>query len=100
MAIVMWWLVRQTVNVKPWTEQRSVEIMQGDGGLSLPSVKVGLGVFLAVATSLSALSMSAYHMRTMGQDWTKLPVPRVLWLNSADLILSTVAMQRKRADER
>jgi len=100
MAIVMWWLVRQTVNVKPWTEQRSVEIMHGDGGLSLPSVKVGLGVFLAVATSLFALLISAYHMRMMGEDWTKLPVPRVLWLNSAVLILASVAMQRTRAAAR
>ena len=39
----------------------------------MPPVKVGLGVFLAVATSLFALLISAYHMRMMGQDWTTLP---------------------------
>jgi cytochrome c oxidase subunit 3 len=92
MAIIVWWLVRQTVNVKPWLEQRPIEIVHGDGALSLPPVKVGLGVFLAVATSLFALLISAYHMRMMGADWTRLPVPRVLWLNSAVLILASIAM--------
>ena len=100
MAIIVWWLVRQTVNVKPWLEQRPIEIVRGDGALSLPPVKVGLGVFLAVATSLFALLISAYHMRMMGADWTRLPVPRVLWLNSAVLILASIAMQWTRVAAR
>jgi cytochrome c oxidase subunit III len=100
MAIIVWWLVRQTVNVKPWMEQRPIEIVHGDGALSLPLVKVGLGVFLAVVTSLFALLISAYHMRMMGEDWTRLAVPRVLWLNTAVLILASVAMQRTRGAAR
>jgi cytochrome c oxidase subunit 3 len=100
MAIVVWWLVRQTVNVKPWMEQRPIEVVHGDGALSLPSVKVGLGVFLAVATSLFALLISAYHMRMMGEDWTRLPIPRVLWLNTGVLILASVAMQWTRTAAR
>lgn len=100
MAIIVGWLVRQTVNIKPWTEQRPIEIVDGDGALSLPPVKVGLGVFLAVATSLFALLISAYHMRMMGEDWIRLAVPRVLWLNSAVLILASVAMQRTRVAAR
>ena len=100
MAIVVWWLVRQTVNVKPWMEQRPIEIVRGDGALSLPPVKVGLGVFLAVATSLFALLISAYHMRMLGEDWTRLAVPRVLWLNTGLLLLSSVAMEWTRAAAR
>ena len=100
MAIIVWWLVRQTVNVKPWLEQRPIEIAHGDGALSLPPVKVGLGVFLAVATSLFALLISAYHMRMTGEDWTRLAVPRVLWLNTAVLILASVAMERTRVAAR
>ena len=96
MAVVIWWLVRQTVNVKPWVEQRPADNVLGDGALSLPPVKVGLGVFLAVATSLFALLVSAYHMRMMGDDWVRLPVPKVLWLNTAVLIFASVAMQRTR----
>jgi cytochrome c oxidase subunit 3 len=100
MAIIVGWLVRQTVNVKPWLEQRPIEIVHGDGALSLPPVKVGLGVFLAVASSLFALLISAYHMRMMGEDWTRLAVPKVLWLNTAVLILASVAMQRTRVAAR
>jgi cytochrome c oxidase subunit 3 len=100
MAIIVGWLVRQTVNVKPWLEQRPIEIVHGDGALSLPPVKVGLSVFLAVATSLFALLISAYHMRMMGEDWTRLAVPRVLWLNTAVLILASVAMQWTRVAAR
>jgi cytochrome c oxidase subunit 3 len=100
MAIIVWWLVRQTVNVKPWLEQRPIEIVHGDGALSLPPVKVGLGVFLAVATSLFALLISAYHMRMVGEDWTRLALPRVLWLNTAVLVLASVAMQWTRGAAR
>ena len=97
MAVVVWWLLRPTLNVKPWVEQRPIKNVDAEGTLPLPPVKVGLGVFLAVATSLFALLISAYHMRMMGEDWTRLAVPRVLWLNTGVLILSGVAMQWTRA---
>jgi cytochrome c oxidase subunit 3 len=100
MAVVVWWLVRQTVNVKPWNAQHASEMASGDGALSQPSVKVGLGVFLAVATSLFALLISAYHMRMMGEDWVRLSIPKVLWLNTAVLILASVAMQWTRGAAR
>jgi len=92
MAVVVGWLLRQTLNVKPWVSQRSVATIDGDGAFQLPTVKVGLWVFLAVATSLFALLISAYHMRMMEADWTRLPLPKVLWLNTAVLILSSLAM--------
>jgi cytochrome c oxidase subunit 3 len=92
MAVVVGWLLRQTLNVKPWVSQRSVATVDGDVAFQLPTVKVGLWVFLAVATSLFALLISAYHMRMMETDWSRLPLPRVLWLNTAVLILSSLAM--------
>ncbi len=97
MAVVVWWLLRPTLNVKPWVEQRPIKNVDAEGTLPLPPVKVGLGVFLAVATSLFALLISAYHMRMMAADWTHLALPRVLWLNTGVLILSGVAMQWTRA---
>lgn len=97
MATVVWWLFRQTINVRPWIAQRPIENVYGDGALSLPPVKVGLGVFLAVATSLFALLISAYYMRMAGADWTTLAVPKGLWLNTGALILSSVAMQWTRS---
>lgn len=93
MAIVVGWLVRKTLNTAPWVEERSVEVGSRDGALALLPVQVGLGVFLAVATSLFALLITAYHMRMMEADWTTLDLPRVLWLNTAVLILASIAMQ-------
>ena len=93
MAVVVWWLFRQTINVSPWIEQSQADNVSGDGAFSLPPMKVGLGVFLAVATSLFALLVSAYFMRMAGADWTTLAVPKALWLNTGALILSSVAMQ-------
>ena len=93
MATIVWWLIRQTINVSPWIERRPIEDVPGDGAFSLPPVKVGLGVFLAVATSLFALLVSAYFMRMAGADWTTLAVPKGLWLNTGALVLSSVAMQ-------
>ncbi len=93
MAVIVWWLVKQTLNTKPWVERRASETLQDHGTLSLPSIKVGLGVFLAVATSLFALLISAYFMRMMEEDWIALSIPRVLWLNTILLVLSSIAMQ-------
>ncbi len=93
MAIVVGWLIRQTLNVRPWIEQHPIETAGTEGALSLPPIKVGLGVFLAVATSLFALLISAYFMRRMSTDWVTLAVPKVLWLNTGVLILASVAMQ-------
>ena len=64
--------MRHTLNVSPWIERRAIEIARGNGELAMPPVQVGLGVFLAVATSLFALLISAYHMRMMEADWTTL----------------------------
>ncbi len=97
MAVVIWWLVRPTLNVKPWVEQRPLANDHGGDGLALPPVKVGLGVFLAVATSLFALSISAYLMRREGADWHPLAQPMVLWFNTAMLILGSVFFQRARS---
>lgn len=100
MATVVWWLFRQTINVTPWIAQRPIKNVYGDGALSLPPVKVGLGVFLAVATSFFALLISAYYMRMAGPDWTTLAVPDALWLNTGMLILSSIAMQWTRVAAR
>jgi len=60
---------------------------------SPPAAKIGLGVFLAVVGSLFALFISAYSMRMTMVDWRTLPMPRLLWFNTAVLVLSSVALQ-------
>jgi cytochrome c oxidase subunit III len=96
-TITGWWLVRNGVASKPWLEQGVL----GDpplGPARLPAAKVGLGVFLAVVGCLFALLVSAYSMRMdiaalNVDDWRAPSLPRLLWLNTGVLVLSSVALQ-------
>lgn len=88
-AIVAWWLSQQRITAKPWLEQGEIG---GTGASSLPAAKVGLGVFLAVVSSLFALFFSAYVMRMEMPDWRPLPVFKLLWINTGLLLASSVAL--------
>jgi cytochrome c oxidase subunit 3 len=92
MGGLIWWLARQSVNVQPWVAQVGAQDIHG-GALDRPAAKTALWVFLAVATSLFALFISAYAMRIRFVDWTPLPQPRLLSLNTAVLILASIALQ-------
>ena len=92
-AIVAWWLSQQRLTSKPWLEEGPIGDFPGTGASSLPAAKLGLGVFLAVVSSLFALFISAYFMRMHLADWRPLPVPSLLWLNTGVLILSSAALQ-------
>jgi len=92
-AIVGWWLAQQGLTAKPWLEEGLAADFRERSTSSLPPAKVGLGVFLAVAGSLFALFISAYSMRMSMVDWRALPVPRLLWFNTAVLMLSSVVLQ-------
>ena len=69
MATLVVWLVRQTINVKPWVAEAEIGEVPTSGVASLPAVKLGLVTFLAVVTSLFALFISAYSMRMGYADW-------------------------------
>lgn len=93
MAIFGGWLFSHSINVRPWDAQAA-----GESRRQLPMAfsapRVGLGVFLAVVSSLFALTISAYLMRQeMGHDWRPMTVPGLLWWNSACLVLGSVALQ-------
>jgi cytochrome c oxidase subunit III len=92
-AIAGWWLSQQQLTAKPWLEEGLAADFREQSTSSLPSAKIGLGVFLAVVGSLFALFISAYSMRMNMVDWRALPMPRLLWFNTAALILSSVALQ-------
>lgn len=99
MGCVVWWLVKQTVNVKPWVSHPATDAVRDTGVQSpitstpLVSAKLGLGVFLAVATSLFALFISAYAIRMEVPDWRPLTEPGLLWFNSFVLVISSVGLQ-------
>ena len=92
-AIIAWWLSRQRLMAKPWLEVGATDDFPGTGASSLPAATIGLGVFLAVVSSLFALFVSAYFMRMQVADWAQMPAPKLLWFNTGVLILSSVALQ-------
>jgi len=92
-AIIAWWLSRQRLMAKPWLEVSAIGEIADTGAPSLPPAAVGLGVFLAVVSSLFALFISAYLMRMQVADWAQLPAPKLLWFNTGMLILSSIALQ-------
>lgn len=91
-AIALWWLWSQGLANKPWLEEGVPSDMRGMSTTSLPASKIGLWVFLAVVTALFVLLIGAYTMRMPSGDWLPLPLPRVLWFNTAMLLLSSVAL--------
>ena len=58
--------------------------------------RIGLIVFMAVATTLFSLLLFAYAMRMREPDWQPIPHPGLLWWNTGALVLASIAMQRAR----
>ena len=101
-GIVVWAIIVRQLTVKPWETQLATGQEDAPQVTRFMTVKLGLWVFLAVITSLFALFISAYYMRMghghVASDWAPLVEPRILWLNSALLVASSVAMQWARAN--
>ncbi len=94
MAFFVGWLFSQSINVKPWIAQSASAAHPRHVPEAATAPRVGLVVFLAVVTSVFALTISAYLMRMgHGADWRALPEPRLLWVNTGVLLLASVALQ-------
>ena len=95
MLVVAGWLLKQSLNTRPWEANATYASSEDFSGRSLPlaDAKLGLFVFMAVITSLFSLFISAYLMRMQLGDWRPLPDPDLLWLNTGVLVLSSVALQ-------
>ena len=92
------WLAQQHLAAKPWLEEGLPVEATPPGGLPVPAAAIGLGVLLAVVGCLFTLFASAYLMRMdMAADWLPMPKPRLLWLNTGILALSSLALQRAKA---
>lgn len=96
MGAVVFWLIRQTINVQPWAEEGPVGQHHAGGAYSIPAAKIGLIAFLGVAASLFSLFVSAYFQRMEFGDWRPLVEPGVLWFNTALLVLASLFFQRAR----
>jgi len=106
-GVLLWLFLVSKLSAKPWDAHTAISALdaQLDGSERTPPAKVGLWVFLAVATSLFGLFVSAYYMR-MGRghgadaalgDWSAISESPILWLNSAMLVLASIAMQWSRS---
>jgi cytochrome c oxidase subunit 3 len=92
-VIAGWWLAQQRLTAKPWLEEGVIGEPPG-AAAPVPTAKVGLGVFLAVVGSLFMLFVLAYSIRMLMGDWRPVPIPKLLWLNTGVLILSSLALHR------
>lgn len=92
-GVAGWWLAQHRVMSKPWLEQGPTGVWSDADATGTPTAKVALGVFLAVVGALFALFASAYSMRMALSDWQAPPLPALMWLNTAVLIGSSLALQ-------
>lgn len=88
-----WYLAGQNLASKPWLEQGVIGDLSDPEARKAPAARMGVILFLAVVGSLFALLASAYVMRAAGADWQTAPMPRVLWINTGVLILSSLGLQ-------
>lgn len=58
--------------------------------------QVGLLAVLATATMLFTAFTAAYIVRRTGPDWQPLPLPPILWLNTAVLVASSATLEAAR----
>jgi len=87
--------ILQELRQKPWMADQAVLDNAHDGtAYVLAKPKLGLRVLLISITVVLSLFVIAYSDRMFVSDWHPLPEPWMLWLNTAVLIFSSVAMQR------
>ena len=78
---------------KPWAaNQSAIDDLHEGGEFALAKPHVGLRVFLAVATVLFSLFFVVYVERMDYPDWQPLADPWLLWVNTAILTVSSVAL--------
>lgn len=67
----------------------------GDGASPPPgaTAQVGLWVFLTAVTMLFIAFTASYLSRRNASDWTPVPLPPILWVNTAVLLLSSVVLE-------
>jgi len=92
-GIIAWWMAGQRLTSKPWLEVGVAGDAPQMQGSSATIAKLGLGIFLGVVGALFTLLISAYLGRMGGADWWGIPIPGLLWANTAALAASSLALQ-------
>jgi cytochrome c oxidase subunit 3 len=99
-VIISWWVYQQRLMSKPWLETGRIGELPQRQGSQIATAKIGLGFFLAVVGALFTLLISAYLIRMNSPDWWSVPVPLLLWLNTAVLAANSVALQWAKIEAR
>jgi len=81
------------VTSKPWEHAGELEGLHGDSAMAGSASRTGLMMFLAVVTSFFGLFIITYYTRSRFPDWEMLTDPNILWVNTAVLVLASVALQ-------
>lgn len=68
----------------------------GNAGVRFDPTRFGLWAFLGTISMLFIGFTSAYMLRRASADWAPLAAPRILWLNTTLLALSSVALEAAR----
>lgn len=102
---LLWAFLVSRLRARSWETKGATGALHEGGATNLTPGRIGLWTFLGVITSLFGLFLTAYHMRMMDGmehgDWVHFPVTRILWVNTAILMLGSVAMEwARRAAER
>jgi cytochrome c oxidase subunit 3 len=100
-GILVWWMAARRLTTRPWEAQGTLDGRDVGFRRGGASTRLGLYVFLAVATSFFVLFVTAYVMRMSPhliqgidlRDWRPIAEPRILWLNTVLLALGSVGMQ-------
>lgn len=67
--------------------------------LSLFAILIGDAMFFIGAVGVFLVNKSYYHVNSYGrivQEWRPIPIPSILWLNTALLLISSVTMEAAR----
>lgn len=99
-VVVTWWMAQNRLMSKPWLEVGRASDTFELAPTAVTTKKIGLGVFLAVVGALFALFISAYFMRMGSSDWWAIPLPGILWINTAALVASSLALELAKSSAR
>ncbi|MDP6435883.1 MAG: cytochrome c oxidase subunit 3 [Gammaproteobacteria bacterium] len=81
---------------KSWATQGVIGQINDRSAGQGPAARTGLTMLLAVLSSMFLLFVFGYRLRMEEADWVAISDPQILWLNTALLLFSSVAMQRAR----
>lgn len=86
--------VLRHISAKPWlSDARPAHVIHPGMAPRTSTTKGGLQLFLAVVTVLFLLISIAFLENTSLPQWTPLHEPRLLWYNTAILVLSSLTIQ-------